>query len=294
MQKIRKAVIPAAGFGTRFLPETKAMPKEMLPIVDKPTIQYIVEEIKASGIEQILIISGHAKRAIEDHFDSSPELEQHLYESGKMDLLKEVRQVASVKIHYTRQQYMRGLGDAILCAKEFMDGEPFGVILGDDVVYNGSGEPALKQLISQYDKTGGTIIGCQLVRPEQVSSYGIINGTPTENPDLLKVKNIIEKPSIEEAPSRFAALGRYVITPEVFKILEQTKPGKGGEIQLTDALRVMAKNGNVYAYNFKGKRYDTGNKLGYLKATVEFALRRDDIGPEFRQYLKSLLMDNKI
>ena len=294
MQKIRKAVIPAAGFGTRFLPETKAMPKEMLPIVDKPTIQYIVEEIKASGIEQILIISGHAKRAIEDHFDSSPELEQHLYESGKMDLLKEVRQVASVKIHYTRQQYMRGLGDAILCAKEFMDGEPFGVILGDDVVYNGSGEPALKQLISQYDKTGGTIIGCQLVRPEQVSSYGIINGTPTENPDLLKVKNMIEKPSIEEAPSRFAALGRYVITPEVFKILEQTKPGKGGEIQLTDALRVMAKNGNVYAYNFKGKRYDTGNKLGYLKATVEFALRRGDIGPEFRQYLKSLLMDNKI
>lgn len=294
MQKIRKAVIPAAGFGTRFLPETKAMPKEMLPIVDKPTIQYIVEEIKASGIEQILIISGHAKRAIEDHFDSSPELEQHLYESGKMDLLKEVRQVASVKIHYTRQQYMRGLGDAILCAKEFMDGEPFGVILGDDVVYNGSGEPALKQLISQYDKTGGTIIGCQLVRPEQVSSYGIINGTPTENPDLLKVKNMIEKPSIEEAPSRFAALGRYVITPEVFKILEQTKPGKGGEIQLTDALRVMAKNGNVYAYNFKGKRYDTGNQLGYLKATVEFALRRDDIGPEFRQYLKSLLMDNKI
>jgi len=294
MQKIRKAVIPAAGFGTRFLPETKAMPKEMLPIVDKPTIQYIVEEIKASGIEQILIISGHAKRAIEDHFDSSPELEQHLYESGKMDLLKEVRQVASVKIHYTRQQYMRGLGDAILCAKEFMDGEPFGVILGDDVVYNGSGEPALKQLISQYDKTGGTIIGCQLVRPEQVSSYGIINGTPTENPDLLKVKNMIEKPSIEEAPSRFAALGRYVITPEIFKILEQTKPGKGGEIQLTDALRVMAKNGNVYAYNFKGKRYDTGNKLGYLKATVEFALRRDDIGPEFRQYLKSLLMDNKI
>lgn len=294
MQKIRKAVIPAAGFGTRFLPETKAMPKEMLPIVDKPTIQYIVEEIKASGIEQILIISRHAKRAIEDHFDSSPELEQHLYESGKMDLLKEVRQVASVKIHYTRQQYMRGLGDAILCAKEFMDGEPFGVILGDDVVYNGSGEPALKQLISQYDKTGGTIIGCQLVRPEQVSSYGIINGTPTENPDLLKVKNMIEKPSIEEAPSRFAALGRYVITPEVFKILEQTKPGKGGEIQLTDALRVMAKNGNVYAYNFKGKRYDTGNKLGYLKATVEFALRRDDIGPEFRQYLKSLLMDNKI
>lgn len=289
MQKIRKAVIPAAGFGTRFLPETKAMPKEMLPIVDKPTIQYIVEEIKASGIDQILIISGHAKRAIEDHFDSSPELEQHLYESGKMDLLREVRKVASVKIHYTRQQYMRGLGDAILCAKDFIDGEPFGVILGDDVVYNANGEPALRQLMNQYEKTGGTVIGCQVVKPEQVSSYGIVDGVKTDDPNLLKVKDMIEKPSVEEAPSRFAALGRYVITPEVFDVLEQTKPGKGGEIQLTDALRVMAHNGSVYAYNFTGKRYDTGNKLGYLKATVEFALRRPDLGPQFRQYLKDLL-----
>lgn len=289
MQKIRKAVIPAAGFGTRFLPETKAMPKEMLPIVDKPTIQYIVEEIKASGIDQILIISGHAKRAIEDHFDSSPELEQHLYESGKMDLLREVRKVASVKIHYTRQQYMRGLGDAILCAKDFIDGEPFGVILGDEVVYNANGEPALRQLMDQYEKTGGTVIGCQVVKPEQVSSYGIVDGVKTDDPNLLKVKDMIEKPSVEEAPSRFAALGRYVITPEVFDVLEQTKPGKGGEIQLTDALRVMAHNGSVYAYNFTGKRYDTGNKLGYLKATVEFALRRPDLGPQFRQYLKDLL-----
>lgn len=293
MQKIRKAVIPAAGFGTRFLPETKAMPKEMLPIVDKPTIQYIVEEIRASGIEQILIISGHAKRAIEDHFDSSPELEQHLYESGKMDLLREVRKVASVKIHYTRQQYMRGLGDAILCAKDFIDGEPFGVILGDDVVYNANGEPALRQLMDQYEKTGGTVIGCQVVRPEMVSSYGIVDGKPTDDPNLLKVKDMIEKPSMEEAPSRFAALGRYVITPDVFEVLEQTKPGKGGELQLTDALRVMARNGSVYAYNFTGKRYDTGNKLGYLKATVEFALRRPDLGPQFREYLKKLLADEK-
>lgn len=293
MQKIRKAVIPAAGFGTRFLPETKAMPKEMLPIVDKPTIQYIVEEIRASGIEQILIISGHAQRAIEDHFDSSPELEQHLYESGKMDLLREVRKVASVKIHYTRQQYMRGLGDAILCAKDFIDGEPFGVILGDDVVYNANGEPALRQLMDQYEKTGGTVIGCQVVRPEMVSSYGIVDGKPTDDPNLLKVKDMIEKPSMEEAPSRFAALGRYVITPDVFEVLEQTKPGKGGEIQLTDALRVMARNGSVYAYNFTGKRYDTGNKLGYLKATVEFALRRPDLGPQFREYLKKLLADEK-
>lgn len=293
MQKIRKAVIPAAGFGTRFLPETKAMPKEMLPIVDKPTIQYIVEEIRASGIEQILIISGHAKRAIEDHFDSSPELEQHLYESGKMDLLREVRKVASVKIHYTRQQYMRGLGDAILCAKDFIAGEPFSVILGDDVVYNANGEPALRQLMDQYEKTGGTVIGCQVVRPEMVSSYGIVDGKPTDDPNLLKVKDMIEKPSMEEAPSRFAALGRYVITSDVFEVLEQSKPGKGGEIQLTDALRVMARNGSVYAYNFTGKRYDTGNKLGYLKATVEFALRRPDLGPQFREYLKKLLADEK-
>ncbi len=289
MKKIRKAVIPAAGFGTRFLPETKAMPKEMLPIVDKPTIQYIVEEIRASGIEQILIISGHAKRAIEDHFDSSPELEEHLYESGKMDLLKEVRKVASVKIHYTRQQYMRGLGDAILCAKEFMDGEPFGVILGDDVVYNGNGEPALKQLMDQYEKTGGTVIGCQIVPKDQVSSYGIVDGEATADPNLVRVRDMVEKPAIEEAPSQFAALGRYVITPDVFEVLEQTKPGKGGEIQLTDALRVMAHHQKVFAYNFTGKRYDTGNKLGYLKATVEFALRREDLGPAFKNYLKDLV-----
>lgn len=293
MQKIRKAVIPAAGFGTRFLPETKAMPKEMLPIVDKPTIQYIVEEIHSSGIDQILIISGHAKRAIEDHFDSSPELEQHLYESGKVNLLKEIRKISDIKIHYVRQKYMRGLGDAILCAKDFIDGEPFGVILGDDIVYTGDKEPALRQLMDQYDKTGGTVIGCQTVQPEQVSSYGIIDGLATDDPNLLKVRDMVEKPSVEEAPSRFAALGRYVITPDVFEILEQTQPGKGGEIQLTDALRVMAHNEAVYAYNFQGQRYDTGDKLGYLKATVEFALRREDLGPAFKEYLLGLLQDKK-
>ena len=288
MMKVRKAVIPAAGFGTRFLPETKAMPKEMLPIVDKPTIQYIVEEILQSGIEQILIISGHAKRAIEDHFDSSPELEAHLYETGKIALLKQIRKISDIRIHYVRQKYKRGLGDAILCAKDFIDGEPFGVILGDDVVYTGDREPALKQLVDQYDKTGGTVIGCQVVRPEQVSAYGIIDGAETDDHNLLKVRDMVEKPSVEEAPSRFAALGRYVITPDVFDILEQTKPGKGGEIQLTDALRVMAHQESVYAYNFEGKRYDTGDKLGYLKATVEFALRRNDLGPAFREYLKEL------
>lgn len=292
MTKIRKAVIPAAGFGTRFLPETKAMPKEMLPIVDKPTIQYIVEEILASGIEQILIISGHAKRAIENHFDSSPNLEEHLRESGKLKMLEEINKISDIKIHYVRQPYQRGLGDAILCAKEFVDGEPFGVILGDDIVYTGSGEPALKQLMDQYDKTGGTVIGCQVVEPEQVSAYGIIDGMQTDDPNLLKVQDMVEKPALEAAPSRFAALGRYVITPEVFDILEETRPGKGGEIQLTDALRVMAHMGNVFAYNFQGKRYDTGDKLGYLKAVVEFALRRTDFGPMFKGYLKNLSLDN--
>lgn len=284
--KIRKAVIPAAGFGTRFLPETKAMPKEMLPIVDKPTIQYIVEEILASGIEEILIISGHAKRAIEDHFDSSPELESHLLKSGKEDLLRDIRKISDIKVHYVRQPYMRGLGDAILCAKDFIDNEPFGVILGDDVVYTGDGEPALRQLIDQYEKTGSTIIGCQMVPEEQVSSYGIIDGVATDDADLVRAMDMIEKPAIAEAPSRLAALGRYVITPDIFAILEETKPGKGGEIQLTDALRVMARNGSVYAYNFKGKRYDTGNKLGYLKAVMEFALRREDLGKDFAAYLK--------
>lgn len=287
--KIRKAVIPAAGFGTRFLPETKAMPKEMLPIVDKPTIQYIVEEILDSGIDEILIVSGHAKRAIEDHFDSAPELEQHLFEHNKLKLLEEVRKVANIKVHYIRQQHMRGLGDAILCAKDFTDGEPFGVILGDDLVYNGDKTPALGQLLDQYYKTGGTIVGCQLVEREPVSSYGIIKGNLTENSDLVLVEDMVEKPKIEEAPSRLAALGRYVITPDVFEILEHTKPGKGGEIQLTDALRIMAHNGNVYAYNFKGKRYDTGNKLGFLKATVEYAFRRNDLGPAFKEYLSNVV-----
>lgn len=247
-----------------------------------------MEEILHSGIQEILIISGHAKRAIEDHFDSSPELEQHLMESGKLKELEEIRKISDIKVHYVRQPYMRGLGDAILCAREFVDGELFGVILGDDIVYTGNGEPALKQLMDRYYETGSTVVGCQVVPEEKVSAYGIIQGEKTENLDLLKVVDMIEKPSIKEAPSRFAALGRYVITPEVFDILEQTKPGKGGEIQLTDALRVMARCGNVYAYNFTGKRYDTGNKLGYLKAVVEFALRREDLGEEFGAYLKTL------
>jgi UTP--glucose-1-phosphate uridylyltransferase len=286
--KIKKAVIPAAGFGTRFLPATKATPKEMLPIVDKPTIQYIVEEALASGIEEILIISGHAKRAIEDHFDSAPALEMELARKGKDDLLQLVQETAAIKIHYIRQREMRGLGDAILCARAFMGGEPFAVLLGDDVVYSEPGRaPALRQLMDIYEATGGSVLGCQLVPQEKVSAYGIVDGTATDNPRLLRVLDMVEKPAVEEAPSRMAVLGRYVITPQIFDILEETQPGKGGEVQLTDALRVLARQECVYAYDFEGIRYDVGDKLGFLKATVEYALRRPDLGRDFAEYLKN-------
>lgn len=287
MKRIRKAVIPAAGFGTRFLPATKATPKEMLPIVDKPTIQYIVEEAIASGIEDILIISGHAKRAIEDHFDSAPILEAELKAKGKTDLLKMVQETSEINVHYIRQKHMRGLGDAILCARSFIDNEPFAVLLGDDIVYNDE-VPALKQLMDMYNQTGASILGCQEVPREKVSSYGIVSGVATINEQLMKVNDMIEKPSVEEAPSQMAVLGRYIITPDVFEVLQNTAPGKGGEVQLTDALKVMAKRENVYAYNFTGKRYDVGDKLGFLKATVEFALRRDDLSAAFASYLKEI------
>lgn len=288
MHKIRKAVIPAAGYGTRFLPATKATPKEMLPIVDKPTIQYIVEEALASGIEEILIISGHAKRAIEDHFDSAPALEAALEKSGKKELLAIVRETADIRVHYIRQRYMRGLGDAILCAKPFMGNEPFAVLLGDDVVYNPK-NPALGQLMEIYSETGGSVLGCQNVPKEHVSAYGIVAGKSEGNPRLMRVTDMVEKPSPEEAPSRMAVLGRYIIKPEIFDILENTPPGKGGEIQLTDALKVLAKQDAVYAYDFEGKRYDLGDKLGFLQATVEFALRRDDLSGAFGEYLKELV-----
>lgn len=288
MKKIRKAVIPAAGFGTRFLPATKATPKEMLPIVDKPTIQYIVEEALQSGIEEILIISGHAKRAIEDHFDTNPGLEMHLESHGRESLLKMVRSISEINIHYIRQKHMRGLGDAILCARSFIDDEPFAVLLGDDVVYNET-NPALRQMIDIYNDLGATILGCQEVPLEKVSSYGIVAGVPVEGKNVLRVTNMIEKPSIEEAPSRTAVLGRYIITPDVFEVLARTEPGKGGEIQLTDAIQTMASREAVYAYCFEGKRYDVGDKLGFLKATVEYALRRPDLGEPFRKYLKDLM-----
>lgn len=287
MQKIRKAVIPAAGYGTRFLPATKATPKEMLPIVDKPTIQYIVEEARDSGIEDILIISGHGKRAIEDHFDGAPALEEELRKKGKLDLLEKVQETADINIHYIRQRYMRGLGDAILCAKSFMGNEPFAVLLGDDVVYNPD-KPALRQLMDVYETTGGSVLGCQNVAEEKVSAYGIVAGSQTDDARLMRVTDMVEKPTREEAPSRMAVLGRYIIKPQIFEILEKTKPGKGGEVQLTDALKVLAKEDAVYAYDFEGKRYDVGDKLGFLKATVEFALRREDLGGPFREYLNEL------
>lgn len=294
MARIKKAVIPAAGFGTRFLPATKATPKEMLPIVDKPTIQYIVEEALASGIEEILIISGHAKRAIEDHFDSAPVLERELEEKGKDDLLAIVRETADINVHYIRQKKMRGLGDAILCAKSFMAGEPFAVLLGDDVVYADATkgqQPALRQLIDIYDAYGGSVLGCQQVAPEKVSAYGIVAGKEIAGSKLLKVSDMIEKPELSEAPSNIAVLGRYIISPTIFELLEHTAPGKGGEVQLTDALKQLALVEPVWAYCFEGKRYDVGDKLGFLKATVEFALRRPDLGGPFRSYLEELMKE---
>lgn len=288
MQKITKAVIPAAGLGTRFLPATKACPKEMLPIVDKPTIQYIIEEALASGITDILIISGRTKRAIEDHFDRSPELEMNLEEHGKLELLQQVKDIADINIHYIRQKEPRGLGHAILCAKAFIGHEPFAVLLGDDVVYNDE-YPCLRQLIDVYEATGGSVLGCQTVPKEKVSSYGIVDSAPTADKRIFKVNDMVEKPALEEAPSRLAVLGRYVIMPEIFDILAQTKPGRGGEIQLTDALKVLAKEQDMYAYDFIGRRYDVGDKLGYLTATVEYALRREDLRDNFMAYLKTIV-----
>jgi UTP--glucose-1-phosphate uridylyltransferase len=284
--KVKKAIIPAAGLGTRFLPATKAQPKEMLPIVDKPTIQYIIEEAVASGIEEILIITGRNKRAIEDHFDKSVELEQELEAHGKDELLNMVRDISNmVNIHYIRQKEPKGLGHAISCAKTFVGKEPFAVMLGDDVV--DSKVPCLKQLIDCYTEYKTTILGVQEVPQEEVSKYGIVKGMHIED-RVYKVKDLIEKPKMEEAPSNIAILGRYIITPQIFDILENTKPGKGGEIQLTDALRTLIQNEAMYAYNFEGRRHDVGDKLGFLQATVEYALKREDLRQPFTKYLLSI------
>lgn len=283
-KRVRKAVIPAAGFGTRFLPVTKAQPKEMLPIVDTPAIQYIIQEALDSGIEEILIITGRNKRAIEDHFDTSVELEQLLQQQGKKKQLDMVRKLADVKVHFIRQKAPRGLGDAVLCAKAFIGDEPFAVLLGDDIVYNPE-NPCLKQLIECYDEYQGSVLGAQFVPDDKVSSYGIVSGKKLSD-NLYHVKGLVEKPAVGMALSNLAVLGRYVLTPDVFEKLENTKPGAGNEIQLTDALADMETD--IYALAYEGIRYDTGDRLGFLKATVEYALRSELIGEEFGKYLAEL------
>ncbi len=281
-QTIKKAIIPAAGLGTRFLPATKAQPKEMLPIVDKPAIQFIIEEAIQSGIEEILIITGRNKRAIEDHFDRAVELELTLKAQGKYDLLGLVEELSEVTLHYIRQKEAKGLGHAVLCARQFVGNEPFAVLLGDDII--DANVPCLRQLINAYEDFGGSILGVQEVPREKVSSYGIVETEPVKD-NVWRAVDLVEKPSVEEAPSRLAVLGRYIIEPEIFYLLEDTPPGRGGEIQLTDALRRLAAFKPVYAYNFEGRRYDIGDKQGYLEATVEYALKRPDLRDKFLRYL---------
>ncbi len=288
MKKVRKAIIPAAGLGTRFLPATKAQPKEMLPIIDTPIIQYIVQEAIDSGIEEILIITGKNKKSIEDHFDRSFELEYELEARGKSELLGVVQGISNmIDIHYVRQKHQLGLGHAVKCAKTFVGNEPFAVLLGDDIVKTNGYEPCLKQLINVYNKYNNSVLGVQKVDESQVDKYGIVSGTNIED-RIYKVEELTEKPSIEEAKSNIAILGRYILEPDIFEAIDNTKVGKGGEIQLTDALLNLVKVKNILAYDFEGKRHDAGDKLGYLKATVEFALEKEEIKDEFKKYLKSL------
>lgn len=284
-KRVKKAIIPAAGLGTRFLPATKAMPKEMLPIVDKPTIQYIVEEAIASGIEDIIIVTSHTKRAIEDHFDTNFELEESLKRSGKLDLLEKVKE-AEIDIHYIRQKEALGLGHAVWCARKFIGDEPFAVLLGDDIVV--AETPGLKQLINQYDKTGSSVIGVQTVGDEETDRYGIVDPSTKEG-RLYEVKQFVEKPERGTAPSNLAIMGRYVFTPEIFTHLDKHKIGAGGEIQLTDAIQMLNEEQKVYAYDFEGKRYDVGETLGFVTTTVEFALRDERIRDEFYEYLKEIV-----
>lgn len=290
-KRVRKAVIPAAGLGTRFLPATKAQPKEMLPIVDKPTIQYIIEEAIASGIEEFLIVTGRSKRSIEDHFDRSLELNLTLEHNHKDELLKMVREISDISIHYIRQKEALGLGHAILCAKQFVGSEPFAVLLGDDVVDNPI--PCLKQLIDVYNETGSSILGVQEVAQDKVSSYGIVEPRTQISERIWSVKDMVEKPAASEAPSRLAVLGRYIIAPEIFDILENTKPGSGGEIQLTDALKELARMQSILAYNFVGRRYDVGDKQGFLEATIEQALKNPELRDKFLAYLKDIVAKEK-
>jgi UTP--glucose-1-phosphate uridylyltransferase len=288
-KKVRKAVFPAAGLGTRFLPATKAQPKEMLPLVDKPIIQYGVEEAVAAGCDQIIIVTGRGKSAIEDHFDVSYELEKMLQERGKTDLLKIVRQISDlIHIAYVRQKEALGLGHAVLTARELVGDEPFAVLLADDVI--DAAVPCLKQLMDVFDQTQCSVLATQVVEGPGISAYGVLEGKPVagSNGQLYEVVSLVEKPRPEEAPSNLAVIGRYILTPTVFETLADIKAGAGGELQLTDGLKQLLKKEKIYGYVFEGKRHDTGDKLGFLKATVEFALKRPDLGGPLRQYLKSL------
>lgn len=286
MSKVKKAIIPAAGLGTRFLPATKAMPKEMLPIVDKPTIQYIVEEAIESGIEDIIIVTGKGKRAIEDHFDNAFELEENLARKEKFELLEEVRKPGNVDIHYIRQKEPRGLGHAIWCARKFIGNEPFAVLLGDDIVQ--ADVPSLKQLMNLYDKVGSSVIGVQPVPKQETNRYGIIDPIRQDG-RMYEVRNFVEKPAVELAPSNLAIMGRYILTPEIFDLLENQETGSGGEIQLTDAIQRLNSIQNVFAYDFEGTRYDVGEKLGFIKTTIEMALSRDDLRDSLFDYLVKLV-----
>ncbi|NMH75285.1 UTP--glucose-1-phosphate uridylyltransferase GalU [Bacillus sp. RO2] len=284
--KVRKAIIPAAGLGTRFLPATKAMPKEMLPIVDKPTIQYIVEEAINAGIEDILIVTGKGKRAIEDHFDNSFELEQNLLSKGKVELLNEVQKPSNVDIHYIRQKEPKGLGHAIWCARKFIGNEPFAVLLGDDIVQ--SETPCLKQMIVQFDRFRSSMLGVQSVNPDEVSRYGIVDGKEISK-QLYTINALVEKPAMDEAPSNIAIMGRYILTPRIFDILQNQTPGAGGEIQLTDAIATLNQFEAVYAYEFEGKRYDVGEKLGFIETTIEFALQHDELKYPLLDFLSKVM-----
>ena len=287
MKKIRKAVFPAAGLGTRFLPATKASPKEMLPLVDKPLIQYSVEEAVDSGVDSILIVTGREKTSIENHFDISYELEHILQEKGKDEMFREIRKISNIAhVNYTRQKQALGLGHAILQAKDFVGNEPFAVLLADDVV--DAPTPALKQLIDVYEKYDAPVIATMQVEGEAISRFGVIDTEETDDPNVFKIKDMVEKPKFEDAPSDLAIIGRYILTPDIFAAIENTRKGAGGEIQITDAMRDLLEKRDFYAVKLEGTRHDAGDKLGFLIATVEFALKRKDLGEDFRKYLKSL------
>ncbi|WNS75214.1 UTP--glucose-1-phosphate uridylyltransferase GalU [Bacillus sp. DTU_2020_1000418_1_SI_GHA_SEK_038] len=291
MKKVRKAIIPAAGLGTRFLPATKEMPKEVLPIVDKPTIQYIVEEAIASGIEDIIIVTGKGKRAIEDHFDNALELEQNLLEKEKFDLLDKVRYSTNLAdIHYIRQKEPKGLGHAVWCARNFIGNEPFAVLLGDDIVQ--SDTPCLRQLINQYEETHSSVIGVQQVPEEETHRYGIID-PESQNGRRYQVSNFVEKPKAGMAPSNLAIMGRYILTPEIFMFLDKQETGAGGEIQLTDAIQKLNEIQRVFAYDFEGQRYDVGEKLGFIQTTIEFALKYPDIREGVIEFMKHKIEKNE-